>query len=253
MKKALSVILIFWSLGSSLCAQTDSLPIGMIIYNQNVDGQVQGDIENNGTSVLLFNRAASLYIYKSAPTIDSSYSTAEYVSVNIKGDKEGFPILKLHNEHKLYFKIPCRQARNHCIVSDTFGAIAWTMQPEHRRFGQFDCRRATGEFRGREYEAWYTLDIPIPTGPFKLGGLPGLILEARSLDGKVSFMFSGIEVSRKIPGAIIMPTGKDIGMTYAQYIQDLDIFDKKMIKEAKAEGFDVFITPLEAIELNTGN
>jgi len=50
------------------------------------------------------------------------------------------------------------------------------MHSVHKRFGQYDCRRAIGKFRGREYEVWYTTDIPIPGGPFKLGGLPGLIL-----------------------------------------------------------------------------
>jgi len=37
------------------------------------------------------------------------------------------------------------------------------------------CHKATTRFRGRDYIAWYTEEIPFPYGPFKFGGLPGLI------------------------------------------------------------------------------
>ncbi|MCW5923695.1 MAG: GLPGLI family protein [Saprospiraceae bacterium] len=238
-------------LSSNLLAQSDSIPIGKITYSQQVS--LPADIQNNGYSTLLFNKTCSVYIQNSAPTKDSSVSSPQYLSMTLAGDSEGFPIYKLHSERKMFCKIFCRQSKNHCIVSDTFGTIVWTQHPEHKRFGQYDCRRATGKFRGREYEAWYTLDIPIPSGPYKLGGLPGLILEATSADGKVKFLFDRLEMSSAIPELIKIPRGKDMNMTYKNFIEGELKFNENLEKDAKARGIEMTVTRMESIELDTSN
>lgn len=55
------------------------------------------------------------------------------------------------------------------------------------------CQKATAIFRGREYEAWFTTEIPIKEGPWKLYGLPGLILKASTNDGLFTFEAIGLE------------------------------------------------------------
>ena len=40
-----------------------------------------------------------------------------------------------------------------------------------------ECQKATCKFRGREWTAWFALDVPISDGPWKFCGLPGLIME----------------------------------------------------------------------------
>lgn len=48
-----------------------------------------------------------------------------------------------------------------------------TFQRKNSKLLGFKCKSATAEFRGRKYKVWYTMEIPIPIGPWKLGGLPG--------------------------------------------------------------------------------
>lgn len=45
------------------------------------------------------------------------------------------------------------------------------------------CGKATVNFAGREYSVWYTMDIPLPYGPYKFYGLPGLILRVEESNG----------------------------------------------------------------------
>ena len=52
----------------------------------------------------------------------------------------------------------------------------WTLLPDTMTILSYPCRKATCHFKGRHYEAWYTPEIPKNEGPWKLCGLPGLIL-----------------------------------------------------------------------------
>lgn len=55
------------------------------------------------------------------------------------------------------------------------------------------CRKATARFHGREWIAYYATDIPIPEGPWKLCGLPGLIMFARDADKEYIFKCMAIK------------------------------------------------------------
>lgn len=55
------------------------------------------------------------------------------------------------------------------------------------------CRKATTSFRGRDWVVWYAEDIPVSEGPWKFGGLPGLILKAQSTDREHKFVALMVE------------------------------------------------------------
>jgi GLPGLI family protein len=71
------------------------------------------------------------------------------------------------------------------LVTDKWQNIAWEITDETKKIGEYKCTKATGRFRGRDYTAWFAEEIPISSGPWKLFGLPGLILEA--YDSKMEF------------------------------------------------------------------
>ena len=41
----------------------------------------------------------------------------------------------------------------------------------------YTCNLARTHFAGRDYNVWYAVDVPLPYGPYKFYGLPGLVVE----------------------------------------------------------------------------
>jgi GLPGLI family protein len=69
------------------------------------------------------------------------------------------------------------------VSLDNVPKINWTLiSGETKEIRGILCHKAKTIFRGSEIVAYYTLEIPIPFGPFKFKGLPGLILEVISIN-----------------------------------------------------------------------
>lgn len=71
----------------------------------------------------------------------------------------------------------------------------WTLTQDTLTLLGYRCTRATTQFKGRQWSAWYAADIPVSEGPWKLCGLPGLILKAEDDEGHYRFTADGLEQS----------------------------------------------------------
>ena len=76
---------------------------------------------------------------------------------------------------------------------ETIPQIDWTLTDSTRTILDYECRMAETDFRGRHWRAFYTEDIPLMEGPWKLHGLPGLIMEAEADDGDYRFTIIGVK------------------------------------------------------------
>lgn len=86
------------------------------------------------------------------------------------------------------------------VYSDNYRIKEPTQTPQWRIVADsvktilnYKCTMAVTDFKGRRWTAWYTEDIPISQGPWKLIGLPGLILSARDSEKQFVFEASGLE------------------------------------------------------------
>lgn len=70
---------------------------------------------------------------------------------------------------------------------------AWQLLPDTMTILSYPCQKAACRFKGRDYEAWFTTEIPRGEGPWKLHGLPGLILKASDTQRHYVFECTGIE------------------------------------------------------------
>lgn len=102
----------------------------------------------------------------------------------------------------------------------------WTLYPDTTTVLSYTCRKATCHFRGRDYVAWYTEEIPKSEGPWKLQGLPGLILKASDSRQHYTFVCSGIEQCRQeemiqFTGSEYEPVSrKDLQKAHKRYASD---------------------------------
>jgi GLPGLI family protein len=101
------------------------------------------------------------------------------------------------------------------LIDEPMPVINWNMTQETKKIQELDCQKATATFRGRTYNAWFTNQLPYSNGPWKLGGLPGLILEAYDDEKQVVFRFENFEnvghrhIPISLPADVIVATEKE--------------------------------------------
>lgn len=71
----------------------------------------------------------------------------------------------------------------------------WIIGDSTKQILGYSCKKAECNFRGRHWIAWFAADIPIKDGPWKLNGLPGLILEA--YDSKKDYFYTATYIDQK--------------------------------------------------------
>lgn len=75
----------------------------------------------------------------------------------------------------------------HYKYTEPMNGISWTLEEGDSLICGYNCDKAYATIRGRKWTVWYTLDIPVSDGPWKLHGLPGIILKADEKNGDFSF------------------------------------------------------------------
>ncbi|MBD5347056.1 MAG: GLPGLI family protein [Bacteroides sp.] len=77
--------------------------------------------------------------------------------------------------------------------------LKWVLTDSVATVLGYECLSAKCNFRGREWTVFYTEEIPLAEGPWKLHGLPGLIMKATDADGHYTFECIGIKSDANRP------------------------------------------------------
>ncbi len=95
------------------------------------------------------------------------------------------------------------------LIADKVPDVFWMIEPEsQKKIHNFTCTKAVGQFRGSEIVVYFTTDLPLPFGPWKFKGLPGVILEAYVANDKQNYSFT---VSK-----VIYPHKNDISLELSE-------------------------------------
>lgn len=74
--------------------------------------------------------------------------------------------------------------------------LAWKILPDKEKIGELNTQKASVNFAGRIWTAWFATDVPIQDGPYKFHGLPGLIVKLEDKTQSHSFVLKEI---KKLP------------------------------------------------------
>jgi GLPGLI family protein len=114
-----------------------------------------------------------------------SRKTGENYQTNTESDQlilrkaNTFENKSFHDHGFSYFVIKSKDEMN------------WKVEPETKTIGEYRLQRASTNFGGRNWTAWFCTEIPFHEGPYKFRGLPGLIFELR--DNNDNFVYSLIK------------------------------------------------------------
>lgn len=170
-------------------------PVGLIRYGEIQSMGMGAAIGADYNSILVFNKGSSLYITRQDSLEGghkykmNSYSYGENSFLQTYATNDvGFQYYYNRKKDSLYSR-----DLGFSYVKEKSPEITWSFTHEIKTIGNFECNQATTTFRGRNYIAWYTPDIPLPYGPWKLHGLPGIILEAYDSNKEIFWYFKSIE------------------------------------------------------------
>lgn len=143
----------------------ESTPSGKAASDRMLHAAIEKYIETKDRSVMdgvTYN--TQLYVFKSKSR--NEYEVYDYVGMT----------------GRFYYREPLDE-------------IGWSVTDSTKTILGYECVMATADYHGRKWTAWFAPEIPVQDGPWKLQGLPGLILEASESSGQHHFMADGLEAS----------------------------------------------------------
>lgn len=119
------------------------------------------------------------------------------------------------------------------VYAEDLNAISWTWTEDTDTVCGYPCRKATGTYGGRTWTAWYATDIPVSFGPWKLTGLPGLILEA--YDSENIHRFSAISFRKAKSSIRPLEADNALTITRDKFVKAKNHFEQDPMKNLPIE------------------
>ena len=84
-----------------------------------------------------------------------------------------------------YTREPVREFNGY--YQEPYPGMTWSLGNDTATVYGYLCQNALCQYHGRTFEAWFTMEVPLSYGPWKFGGLPGLILKVYDVEHLYTF------------------------------------------------------------------
>ncbi len=147
------------------------------------------DIDKNGSSYYSQDKYISDSTAKADLEKQLKVSSGNFtIKRTEKGGVVGYKVTKQYPDFKTFIFLK--------VSSDTYKVeedqkLEWKILQDKQKIGEYNAQKATTNFGGREWVAWFSTDIPFQDGPYKFYGLPGLIVKIEDKTGSHSMTLVG--------------------------------------------------------------
>ncbi len=217
--------------------------IAKAMYNCTYEFSVKTEKASEETStVLQFNQDEAHFMDYSAFELDSVRQETTVNDDKVKKLSDAIEDQDFFFEQEVYHNYPKGKVSVYApigLVVCTYKEsekIKWELlQDEQKTICGYQCSKAQTTYGGRTWEAWYANEILVPFGPWKLRGLPGLILEAKAKTETAEILFTATSF-RKTETAITEPLPmKYKKATRKQFVQHKNKFESDPMGNTPSE------------------
>ncbi len=165
------------------------------------------------------------------------------IKPNMKVDAERYSVSKTYPDFKT--ELHNRIGMNRYKIADE-RKLTWKILPDKQQIGKWQTQKATLDFAGRLWTAWFTNEIPLQDGPYKFSGLPGLIVKIEDKTQSHILELKGIKTLTAEEVKNYKKPKNELALSMKQYQKLLDDYAKdptQGFKQATMGG--IVMTPAE--------
>jgi len=201
------------------------------------------NIIRNTTMLLLLGKTMSKFVNSDSYISDTTTRnfTTEKQIIDYMSNPQVKPVAFIYQIYKNYPRgkisfidyIPSNAYK----YEEDINLFQWIITVDTSTICGFKTQKATCNFGGRSWIAWFSPDIPYSDGPYKFNGLPGLIVKL--YDTRSHYVFELLSIGK--PGQILMIDIKDreyLITTKQEFFRAEDSFRDDIVNRAKKAGGD---------------
>lgn len=199
--------------------------------------------KNQADMYLFIGKSTSKFISKNlyrSDTIERKFKNIDDLQEHLLDQNAPFPRIP----YQIFKNKPAEQMTIiEYIIGGTYKyqenlhLFNWQITGDADSIASYKVQKATCDFGGRSWEAWFTPEIPINDGPYKFNGLPGLILKVHDTRNHYTFEILSVEK----PGYNLMIDRQEknyIETTKQGFFKAKDNLRDDIVSRAKSAGLN---------------
>jgi GLPGLI family protein len=206
--------------------------------NQNIKVTKIEYIETKRQDSINVSWQGSYYLYSTGSL--SKYYLGQKLKTNSDSETENIEFKPKNSKPEVVFKDYIKNEMfskdligfKFLTIKDSINIIKWNIKNKKQKILGYTCTLAESFFRGRTYQAWFTSQL-IAGGPWKLDGLPGLILKADTKDGYMSFEATKIIIAEQEIDKIDLANPYSLEKKYYSWEEFKKKYYKKAVRMSK--------------------